>query len=88
MRLCYFFSNSDGALLRHYCAVDGYASVQQRQQVSFKVQESKFIVSQNVDAGDVRDHQVQLFDSHLVLPNPTIDGLKLVEAFARGTLAS
>jgi hypothetical protein len=64
----------------------GYASAQQRQRVSFKVQESKFIVSQNVDAGDVRNHQVRLFDSHLVLPNPTINGVKLVEAFARGTV--
>jgi hypothetical protein len=64
----------------------GNASAQQRQQVSFKVQKSKFIVSQNVDVGDVRNHLVRLFDSHLVLPSPTINGLKLVEAFVRGTV--
>jgi hypothetical protein len=61
------------------------AHAQQRQQVSFKVQERKFPVSQNVDVGDVRNHQVRLFDTHLILPNPTINGLRLVEAFVRGT---
>jgi hypothetical protein len=64
----------------------GNASAQQSQrQVSFKVQESKFIVSQNIDVGDVPNHQVRLFDTHLILPNPTVNGLKLVEAFVRGT---
>lgn len=62
------------------------ATAQQRQQVSFKVHESKFIISQNVDVGDVRNHQVRLFDSHLILPNPTANGVKLVEAFVRGTV--
>jgi hypothetical protein len=62
------------------------ALAQQRQQVSFKVQESKFLVSQNVDVGDVRNHQVRLFDTHLILPTPTINGLKLIEAFVRGTV--
>jgi hypothetical protein len=62
---------------------------QQKQQVSFKVpaENSKYIVSQNVDVGDVPNHIVRLFDTHLMLPNnaATINGLKLVEVSARGT---
>jgi hypothetical protein len=62
---------------------------QQKQQVSFKVpaENSKFIVSQNVDVGDVPNHIVRLFDTHLMLPNnaATINGLRLTEMWQRGT---
>src|SRR5215469_4549139 len=65
------------------------ASAQQKQQVSFKVptENSKYIVSQNVDVEDVPSHIVRLFDVRFTLPNDaaSINGLKLVEVFARGT---
>jgi hypothetical protein len=68
---------------------DSNASAQQRQQVSFKVsaESTKYIVSQNVDVGDVPNHIARVFDTHLMLPNnsPSVNGLKLVEVFARGT---
>jgi hypothetical protein len=62
---------------------------QQRQHVSFKVsaENTKYIVSQNVDVGDEPNHMVRLFDTHLVLPDnaPAVNGLKLAEVLARGT---
>jgi hypothetical protein len=62
---------------------------QEKQQVSFKVpaENSKYIVSQNVDVGDAPNHIVRLFDTHIRLPNnaPTVNGLKVAEVFARGT---
>jgi hypothetical protein len=64
------------------------ALAKQKQQVSFKVSaaNSKYIVSQNVDVGDVPNHIVRLFDVHSSLPNAaTINGLKLAELFIRGT---
>jgi hypothetical protein len=65
------------------------ASAQQRQQVSFKVsaENTKYIVSQNVDVGDAPTHIVRLFDTRITLPNnaPAVNGLKLVEIWARGT---
>jgi hypothetical protein len=65
------------------------ALAQQKQQISFKVpaENSKYIVSQNVDVGDVPNHIVRLFDTHLMLPNnaATVNGLKLAEVSARGT---
>jgi hypothetical protein len=68
--------------------LESNALAQEKQQVSFKVSaaNSKYIVSQNVDVGDVPNHIVRLFDVRYVLPNSaTIGGLQLVEAFTRGT---
>jgi hypothetical protein len=65
------------------------APAQQKQQVSFKIpaENSKYIVSQNVDVGDAPNHIVRLFDTRGMIPNnaASINGLKLVEVFARGT---
>jgi hypothetical protein len=62
---------------------------QEKQQVSFKVssENTKYIVSQNVDVGDAPNHFVRLFDTHFTIPNnaASINGLKLVEASTRGT---
>jgi hypothetical protein len=67
----------------------GNALAQQKQQVSFKIpaENSKYIVSQNVDVGDVPNHIVRLFETRNTIPNnaATINGLKLVEVFVRGT---
>lgn len=72
-----------GALL-----IGSQAVAQQKQQVSFKIpaENSEYIVSQNVDVGDAPNHIVRLFDTHATLPNNAamINGLKLVEVFARG----
>ncbi len=65
------------------------ALAQQKQQVSFKVpgENSKYIVSQNVDVGDAPNHIVRLFEVRFTLPNnaASINGLNIVEVFARGT---
>jgi hypothetical protein len=62
---------------------------QQKQQVSFKVpdENAKFIVSQNVEVGDVPNHIVRMFEVQNRLPNntPAINGLKPVELWNRGT---
>jgi hypothetical protein len=66
----------------------GTVLAQEKQHVSYKVSaaNSEYIVSQNIDVGDVPNHIVRLFDVRYVLPNSaTIGGLKLVEAFTRGT---
>jgi hypothetical protein len=64
------------------------AIAQQKQQVSFKIptENSKYIVSQNVDVGDGPNHIVRLFDTQATIPNnaATVNGLKLVEVLARG----
>jgi hypothetical protein len=71
------------------CQVPGTVLAQEKQQVSFKVpaDNSKFIVSQNVDVGDLPNHIVRLFHDRSVLPNnaATINGLKLTEFFILGT---
>jgi hypothetical protein len=68
---------------------EGNALAQQKQQVSFKVpaQNTKYVLSQNVDVGDAPNHFVRIFDTHITLPNnaPAVNGLKLVEIWARGT---
>jgi hypothetical protein len=65
------------------------ALAQQEQQVSFKIpaENSKYIVSQNVDVRDVPNHIVRLFETRNTIPNnaATINGLKLVEVFLRRT---
>jgi hypothetical protein len=64
------------------------ALAQQKQQVSFKVpdENAKFIVSQNVEVGDVPNHIVRIFEVQNRLPNntPAINGLKPVELWNRG----
>jgi hypothetical protein len=70
------------------CLAAGNGLAQQKQQVSFKVpgENSKYIVSQNVDGGDAPNHMLRLFDVHHAVPNNTasINGVKLVEVIARG----
>jgi hypothetical protein len=60
-----------------------------QQKVSFKVptEDSKFIVSQNADVEDVPNHIVRLFNTRNTITDhaATINGLKLVEVFVRGT---
>jgi hypothetical protein len=58
-----------------------------QQHVSFNVpsQNSKYIVSQNVDVGDVPNHLVRVFDIHYTVANVSINGLKITEMFLRGT---
>ena len=55
--------------------------------VSFRVGESKYLVSQNVEVGDVPNHVFRAY--HTVGPvsdgAATINGLKIVEVAARGT---
>jgi hypothetical protein len=64
------------------------AFAQQKQQISLKVpaENSKFIVSQNIEVGDVPNHIVRLFEVQARLPSntPSINGLKLVELWQRG----
>src|SRR5215472_754320 len=67
-------------------AIQAYA--QQAQHVSYKTsaENTKYAQQLNVDAGDVANHIVRVFDLHRTHPSgPTINGLKLVEEFARGT---
>jgi hypothetical protein len=47
----------------------------------------KYIVSQNVDVGDAPNHFVRLFHADNKVPNnaASINGLKLVDVFTRGT---
>jgi hypothetical protein len=74
-----------GALL---CLVTGNGLAQQKQQISFKIptENSKYIVSQNVDVGDAPNHIVRLFDTRVTIPNnaATVNGLQLVEILSRG----
>jgi hypothetical protein len=65
------------------------AVAQQKQQVSFKApaENSKYTQQLNVDAGDMPDHIVRIYETHRTYPNnaPVINGLKLVEEWDRGT---
>jgi hypothetical protein len=65
------------------------ASAQQREQVSFTIpnENSKYTVSQSVDVGDTPTHVVRVFEVHNTVPNnaASINGLKLIEVFVRGT---
>jgi hypothetical protein len=69
--------------------ISSQAVAHQRQQVSFKVpvENIKYIVSHNVDVGDVPNHIVRLFDVHFAIPNntSTINTVSLAEFLARGT---
>jgi hypothetical protein len=66
----------------------GDALAQQKQQVSFKAQaeNSKYTQQYNIDVGDVPNHIVRAFEIHYTYPSnpPVINGLKLVEGWARG----
>src|ERR1700680_1066591 len=66
----------------------GSSVAQQKQQVSFKTpaENSQYTQQQNIDVGDVPNHIVRVFDIHYTYPNnaPVINGLKLVEGWARG----
>jgi hypothetical protein len=66
----------------------GNAVAQQKQQVSFKApaENTKYTQQLILDAGDVPNHIVRVFELHYIYPNnaPVINGLKLVEAWARG----
>jgi hypothetical protein len=65
------------------------AIAQQKLQVSFKIpnENGKYIVSQSVDVGDVPTHVVRVFEVRNIIANnsASINGLKLVEVFQRGT---
>lgn len=60
-----------------------------QQKVSFKIptENSKFIISQNADVEDVPNHIVRLFNTRNTITDnaATINGLKLVDVFVRGT---
>jgi hypothetical protein len=60
-----------------------------QQKVSIKVSNEnvKLIVGQNVDVGDEPNHIVRVFNAQYMFPNNVapISGLRLVEAFGRGT---
>jgi hypothetical protein len=66
----------------------GSAVAQQKQQVSFKTpaENAKYTQQQNIDVGDVPNHIVRVFELHYTFPDnaPVINGLRLVEAWARG----
>lgn len=67
----------------------GTALAEDKQQVSFKIPNgnSKYIVSQNVEIGDVPNHVVRVFDTVAAIPKGavTVNGLALVEISSRGT---
>jgi len=64
------------------------AVAQQKQQVSVKVpaENNKYGPQQNIQVGDVPNHIVRVFEVHYSFPAnaPSINGLKLVEAWQRG----
>jgi hypothetical protein len=66
----------------------GEAAAQQKQQVSVKVpaENNKYGPQQNIQVGDVPNHIVRVFEVHSTFPAsaPSINGLKLVEAWQRG----
>jgi hypothetical protein len=67
----------------------GTALAEDTQRVSFKIPDgnAKYIVSQNVEIGDVPNHIVRLFDTVAAIPKgaATVGGIQLVEVSARGT---
>jgi hypothetical protein len=67
----------------------GNAAAQQKQQVAINpsVENSKYTEkTENIEVGDVPNHIVRIFEIHYTFPNdaPVINGLKLVEEYARG----
>jgi hypothetical protein len=67
----------------------GHAVAQQKQHVSYKTtaENSKYTQQHIIDVGDVPDHQVRIYEIHRTYPinQPTINGLKLVEQWTRGS---
>jgi hypothetical protein len=67
----------------------GNAVAQQKQRVSYKVsaENSKFTQQLNIDAGDLPNHIMRVYEVRRTFPNdaPVINGLKLVEEWDRGT---
>jgi hypothetical protein len=67
----------------------GNANAQEKQRISFKAtaENSKYAQQLNIDAGDVPNHIVRIFDIRYTFPNnaPVINGLKLVESQEHGT---
>ena len=64
------------------------ALAQQKQRVSFKTPAENIKLTQhNVDVGDMPNHVVNVYDAHFTFANdaPVINGLKLTEAWNRGT---
>jgi hypothetical protein len=63
------------------------AVAQENQHVSYKTSaENTEVHATNVDAGDVPNHVVRVYDVHRTHRNgPMINGVRLVEEFARGT---
>jgi hypothetical protein len=68
----------------------GCVVAQSKQQVSVRLPFAnlKFEVSQSVEVGDVPNHMVRVFELHYAVPGnsaPLINGIKLKEAWQRGT---
>jgi hypothetical protein len=64
------------------------AQPNQRVSVRIPFQNLKFEVSQSVEVGDVPNHIVRVFELHYTVPSndaPLINGIKLNEAWQRGT---
>lgn len=63
------------------------AVAQEKQHVSYKTSaENTEVRATNVDVGDAPNHIVRIFDVHRTHRNgPMINGVRLVEEFARGT---
>ena len=76
------------ALCIAVAAPAGNAVSQQKQQVSIKIpgEGAKYGLQQNVVVGDAPSHIVRVFEVHYAIPAnaPSINGLKLVEAWQRG----
>lgn len=64
------------------------AAEQQKQRVSYKIsaENSKYTQQQLIDIGDVRGHQVRIFEIYRTYPGdaPVINGVKLKETWNRG----
>jgi hypothetical protein len=67
--------------------LSGAAFAENAQRLSFKAPSGKYIVSQNVEVGDMPNHIVRLFSTVTEIPKgaATVNGLALVEVSARGT---
>lgn len=69
--------------------VTGIAAAQEKQRVSYKVpaENAKFTQQLFIDVGDAPGHQVRVLEVHFSFPSnpPVINGVKLAEAWARGT---
>jgi uncharacterized SAM-binding protein YcdF (DUF218 family) len=68
----------------------GSVVAQTKQQVSVRVplQNLKFEVHQSIEVGDIPNHIVRVFELHYTVPAnsaPLINGLRLTEAWQRGT---